>query len=181
MPLLFKPKFCCHCGEVTERAEWKLWTSRRFCLVCESTQKQHDLWPRAVVAAGLIVGLLGISGFLARQAAPPTRTAQLVSPRPASTTPGKFQELPAAASNGVRNDRATNAPLPNNSAAVTKAERFEPSKSKTTGGGHEDIYFCGAATKKGTPCSRRVKAPGRCWQHMGQPSMIADTRVPAAN
>lgn len=28
------------------------------------------------------------------------------------------------------------------------------------------VYLCGAPTKKGTPCKRRVKAQGaRCWQH----------------
>lgn len=27
--------------------------------------------------------------------------------------------------------------------------------------------LCGAATKKGTPCKRRVKTPGHCYQHRG--------------
>ncbi|HEU4509799.1 MAG TPA: hypothetical protein VFR78_16300 [Pyrinomonadaceae bacterium] len=31
----------------------------------------------------------------------------------------------------------------------------------------EKVYTCGARTKKGKPCSRRVKQPGRCWQHKG--------------
>ena len=29
----------------------------------------------------------------------------------------------------------------------------------------EKVYTCGARTKKGTPCSRRVSGPVRCWQH----------------
>ena len=29
----------------------------------------------------------------------------------------------------------------------------------------EKVYTCGARTRKGKPCSRRVKEPGRCWQH----------------
>lgn len=33
----------------------------------------------------------------------------------------------------------------------------------------EEIYTCGARTKKGTPCSRRVHGPVRCWQHKGMP------------
>jgi len=36
----------------------------------------------------------------------------------------------------------------------------------------DDVYICGARTKKGTPCSRRVHGPVRCWQHKGLPSMI---------
>ncbi|HSK62741.1 MAG TPA: hypothetical protein VK893_02835 [Pyrinomonadaceae bacterium] len=31
----------------------------------------------------------------------------------------------------------------------------------------EKVYTCGARTKKGTPCSRRVSGPVRCWQHKG--------------
>jgi len=36
----------------------------------------------------------------------------------------------------------------------------------------EEIYTCGARTKKGTPCSRRVHGPVRCWQHKGMVSII---------
>ncbi len=36
----------------------------------------------------------------------------------------------------------------------------------------EEVYVCGARTKKGKPCSRRVHAPGRCWQHKGVPAML---------
>ncbi|HJX90606.1 MAG TPA: hypothetical protein VJ372_08920 [Pyrinomonadaceae bacterium] len=36
----------------------------------------------------------------------------------------------------------------------------------------DDVYICGARTKKGTPCSRRVHGPVRCWQHKGNPAML---------
>ena len=36
----------------------------------------------------------------------------------------------------------------------------------------DDVYICGARTKKGTPCSRRVHGPVRCWQHKGYPAML---------
>jgi hypothetical protein len=36
----------------------------------------------------------------------------------------------------------------------------------------EQTYTCGARTKKGTPCSRRVHGPVRCWQHKGAPAML---------
>ncbi len=36
----------------------------------------------------------------------------------------------------------------------------------------ERVYICGARTKKGTACSRRVKKSGiRCWQHQGMQAM----------
>jgi hypothetical protein len=36
----------------------------------------------------------------------------------------------------------------------------------------EQMYQCGARTKKGTPCSRRVHGPVRCWQHKGAKAML---------
>ena len=36
----------------------------------------------------------------------------------------------------------------------------------------EQNYTCGARTKKGKPCSRRVHGPIRCWQHKGLPAML---------
>jgi hypothetical protein len=36
----------------------------------------------------------------------------------------------------------------------------------------EQLYLCGARTKKGTPCSRRVHGPVRCWQHKGAAAML---------
>ena len=36
----------------------------------------------------------------------------------------------------------------------------------------EEAYICGARTKKGTPCSRRVRGPVRCWQHKGAKAML---------
>jgi len=36
----------------------------------------------------------------------------------------------------------------------------------------EQTYTCGARTKKGKPCSRRVHGAVRCWQHKGMPAML---------
>lgn len=36
----------------------------------------------------------------------------------------------------------------------------------------EQASICGARTKKGKPCSRRVHGPVRCWQHKGMPPML---------
>jgi hypothetical protein len=41
----------------------------------------------------------------------------------------------------------------------------------------EVIYTCGARTKKGTPCLRRVHAPVRCWQHKGMPAMLPQEKL----
>jgi hypothetical protein len=41
----------------------------------------------------------------------------------------------------------------------------------------EPTYTCGARTKKGTPCSRRVHGPVRCWQHKGAPAMLPQEKL----
>jgi len=41
----------------------------------------------------------------------------------------------------------------------------------------EEVYTCGARTKKGTPCSRRVHGPVRCWQHKGMPAMLPQDKL----
>ena len=41
----------------------------------------------------------------------------------------------------------------------------------------EDVYLCGARTKKGTPCSRRVHGPVRCWQHKGERAMLPQEKL----
>jgi hypothetical protein len=42
---------------------------------------------------------------------------------------------------------------------------------------NEVTYTCGARTKKGTPCSRRVRFPGRCYQHKGLPAMLPQEQL----
>ncbi len=41
----------------------------------------------------------------------------------------------------------------------------------------EAVYICGARTKKGTPCSRRVHQPARCWQHKGMKAMLPSEKL----
>lgn len=41
----------------------------------------------------------------------------------------------------------------------------------------EEVYTCGARTKKGKPCSRRVHGPVRCWQHKGMKAMLPQEKL----
>jgi hypothetical protein len=42
---------------------------------------------------------------------------------------------------------------------------------------NEIISICGARTKKGTPCQRRVRGTGRCWQHRGMNAMLPASKL----
>jgi hypothetical protein len=55
----------------------------------------------------------------------------------------------------------------------SNGESVIDSKASTDG----DIYICGARTKKGTPCSRRVHGNVRCWQHKGMQSMLPPEKL----
>ena len=50
-------------------------------------------------------------------------------------------------------------------------------KRSTTVSTGQEVYLCGAETKKGTPCSRRVHGPVRCWQHKGARAMMSQDKL----
>ena len=56
--------------------------------------------------------------------------------------------------------------------ASTTSHQHTPDPSS-----EEQVYLCGAETKKGTPCSRRVHGAVRCWQHKGMRPMIAQEKL----
>ena len=70
--------------------------------------------------------------------------------------------------------RAANSPLfglPNEQ-PVTQANRAQSNQLASVS--NDEVYICGARTRKGTPCRRRVHAAGeRCFQHKGMPAMVA--------
>jgi hypothetical protein len=46
---------------------------------------------------------------------------------------------------------------------------------------NEVVSICGARTKKGTPCQRRVRGTGRCYQHRGMPAMLPPEKLVVRN
>lgn len=144
---MYRPNFCSECGTGITRAKWRLWTDRQFCASCQSRYRKRH------VAVSLIGGLtLMASGFLVgryqRPSAPP-----LIIHRSALSP---LADVPLAPT--------TEAP-----AALLKQARDPDAE--------EVVYTCGARTRKGTPCSRRVQAPVRCWQHKGMAAMLPQEKL----
>jgi hypothetical protein len=148
---LYKPNFCCECGEHVVRPRWRVWTSRRFCRACAPRFRRTGLKRTLLLASVLFLpGFL--LGRLLRPPSPPLvleRGAQGLAPPPPA--PAKARSQPAYGPDGTAGERPT-----------------EPD---------EVVYICGARTKKGTPCQRRVRAPGRCWQHRGKPAMLPPSKL----
>jgi hypothetical protein len=142
---MYKPNFCAECGSKLLRLRWHLWTSRRFCQHCA----RRLLKARLTQVFLISLALLG-AGYVvgrARRPVPPPLTIIRKSDSPL-------------------NDQLATQPSNNSSSNSTQT------KVSTAATIEEPVYLCGARTKKGTPCSRRVHGPVRCWQHKGMPSMI---------
>jgi len=190
--MLYKPKFCCHCGEEIERVDWGLSVSRRFCELCETQNKIYDWLPRLLVGIGLSFGIIGL-GFYWQKPEKPLNVAthQIVSNKtqvnknPANqndslqlSESGSVQDLEKTQQNTSANQLLTKSQAvalkqkAQQQAQTKPIENQPPSVQKIT-------YFCGAQTKKGTPCSRRVKS-GRCFQHVGQPAMLPPEKLIAS-
>jgi hypothetical protein len=170
--MFYKPKFCCHCGEKIERADWRLWTSRRFCEFCETEFKGEQLFKSAAAAACLLIGALGMAGLFRQPQAPLTEASAVPNnvSRPAAFAPSvpaktdMRNERPAEAVSDIGNETGGRPPGSDNDQINVSPKSEQPSRAKKSS--DKPAYYCGATTKKGTPCSRRVRSSGiRCWQH----------------
>lgn len=178
--MLFRPSYCANCGEKIERADWHLWTSRRFCVVCESEFRGIDLIPKAVAAMGILGVAFGISNYVG--AGQSNGVREPIASRPFRAT---VEKPPSTDTNKIS---VTSAAVPGNeapgNAAVPKAGTIPNSlagspKNSVAERPNLDgpVYMCGAQTKKGTPCSRRVKGNVRCFQHTGMPAMLPPEKL----
>jgi len=161
---MYRPNFCCECGERVARASWRVWTSRRFCSSCERRLRRKGLAASLLLAASL-VGAGFAFGRLGRPPTPPLvveRGTLNLAPIPAG-------DAPRQAGGGARREGATAKTEPAYGPDGTANER------PTDPG--EVVYICGARTKKGTPCQRRVRGPFRCWQHRGMPAMLPQSKL----
>ena len=150
---MYKPNFCSECGSKVLRLRWHFWTSRKFCGKCARRLRRARL-ARPLFA---MFGLFG-AGYLAgqvRRADPPPLIIERKADSPLSATSAANTSLRHAPTESSANANAVN--------SLPPAE--------------EVVYLCGARTKKGTPCSRRVHGPVRCWQHKGMPPMLPQDKL----
>ena len=179
----YKPKYCCECGDKIERATWSWRTSRRFCELCATNFTSVDLMPKLIVGAALFAMIISVGSLLRK----PEKNL-VVSSNSSSNSSLNLNQNPARQpSNAPQNANSTIVQSPNNNpaaqskaatlAAIKPAEKTRPAENQTNPAPEEATYFCGAQTKKGTPCTRRVKGGGRCWQHAGQPAMLPQAKL----
>jgi hypothetical protein len=154
---MYRPNFCAECGERVQRARWRVWTSRRFCAACEVRFRRRSA-AATLAACACLVAL----GFAAGRGVRPSRPPLVVIHGGSADGGNRVAGAgPQAAAGGAQ--------VSDDGSDGTTAER--PTDSR------EVVSVCGARTKKGTPCSRRVRGTGRCWQHRGKPAMLPAERL----
>ncbi|MEO7673690.1 MAG: hypothetical protein ABIU09_06390 [Pyrinomonadaceae bacterium] len=176
--MFYKPKFCCNCGEKVERTDWKIFTSRRFCGVCEIELKEYELFPRLFVGAAVLFGVFGVGNYFAGGGTETGAKAPQLADSPvlkrvlvAESQRSPLSAVDRAPGVQITGSEPGHAIVPDSEGSIAAASKEQPRIRKTAS--EEPAYFCGALTKKGKPCSRRVKSNERCWQHAGQPSAAA--------
>lgn len=160
---MYRPNFCAECGEQVVRLRWRVWTSRRFCAACEKRFRRGRVLRLLAVCVALVG--LGFAGGRALRHAPPP----LVLERGAANSPTLPSQTPAA---GRQN--SASAANPDAGARVYGADGTQTERPTEA---DEVVSICGARTKRGTPCSRRVRGTGRCWQHRGRAAMLPASKL----
>ncbi len=143
-----KANFCAECGE---RLSKKGWRARLRARVCDSCARRLGSFAafRGLIVLALIAGAAYSLGRYVRPAPPPLIIQRLAnSPLP-------------------------DGPVDLNGPYTEKTKSTGANQNETATAPDDEVYICGARTKKGTPCRRRVHFAGeRCYQHKGMPAMV---------
>ena len=143
--------FCTTCGAPLVRKGW--W--RRFrdsvCDDCWSKRGSGTIRRPIVLTLVIVAAAFGLGRYL--RPAPPPLIIQRAANSPLSDTPVDLSAL-------ANKSKSKDDPSPQLTSVTVQSP-------------DDAVYICGARTKKGTPCRRRVQAAGeRCFQHKGMPAIL---------
>ncbi len=185
--MLYKGNFCAECGEKIETEDFRL-TNRFLCEKCASARGTSHLFAPLV----LLVSMLGGGFFLGSIGQNPKTPVALISNQANIATQNSNAPQVSKQENQTQSNKTTTektAPTPNfptqkpaqNPPIVqnqpTEVAKKSPNPLPQIVETNEATYYCGAKTLKGTPCMRKVKGGGRCWQHPGKPAMYPPERL----
>lgn len=185
--MLYQPTFCCECGEKIERVEWKIWTNRRFCELCETDFTFQNWTLKIIIGSSVIFSVLFIANSIIFSGKS-ENTGSVKTLKNSSPVVGSGNQTTSTNStSGSLNQNGTVVPVspPKGEMVANGSRQIETEDRKNQAealqnqqnSGALPVYFCGAETKKGSPCSRRVKGGGRCWQHSGQSAMLPESKL----
>ena len=186
--MLYNANFCAECGEKVEDVSGFRLINR---FLCESCAKDRG-FSHLTAPSLLIVGLIFASYFVGGASQIPTKNPlavvnqtptaavnQIASNAPENLKQPLAQTSPKSVSQVEKVPITRNVPInqanlsrPNQTSAKNPPPPFPQTVEI-----NEAAYYCGAKTQKGTPCLRKVKGGGRCWQHSGKPAMYPPERL----
>jgi hypothetical protein len=129
------PKFCSDCGERLDMSRARLLAGRAQCAGCAPRYRLL----RCVKVASL--ALLVIAALAVGRYGTPPRTVYLIG-------------TPIAPIASAEPDTAS-----------TANPSTTPDATQANGSADEGVAICGAPTRSGKPCQRKVKGGGYCYQH----------------
>lgn len=167
---MYKPNFCAECGAKIARTRWRFWTSRRFCTDCEDHFRKAQILAPVIAAAALLsIGL--VVGRATRPAPPPLIVQRGELPTAPAITTEKTGSEAAEVEGETGAGASADAPKPEPKYGPDGTATERPTDP------NEVVSICGARTQKGTPCQRRVRGTGRCWQHRGMPAILPPSKL----
>jgi len=173
--MLQKTYYCNNCGEKIEVTEKSRFDGGRFCGVCRSEFPVQAFGSKVMMLAAVIIGVFGI-GSLWRGGDKPLNLSVKQIAANSSNQSNSTVNQTARTNNSVNVQPTTQTAASQTNLRPTAFSENKQKVSAPVSNG-EASYYCGAMTKKGTPCSRRVKGGGRCWQHQGQSSMLPPEKL----
>jgi hypothetical protein len=173
--MFHRPNFCCSCGEKIERIEWHIWTSRRHCELCE-TEHRFDEWlPRVTGIFLVFFGFFGVGAMIGGSRkvpdlvhSPVAMARERARAAPRTEVPIPQEVVRSGVPEGAK-DPAVQAPASDGGRGSRTIETVPETQ--------EHYYYCGAETRKGTACTRKVKGGGRCWQHKGREAILPESEL----
>ena len=149
--------FCGKCGARLTRKGWRAWIGGQLCDDCARGRRRIKVVLPLGVVALIAVAAFSLGRYL--RPAPPPLIIERAANSPLSDLPVSLNE---SAGRANQNRNSSNA-----------SENADASSVQKYGSTSELLYICGARTKKGTPCKRRVHVAGeRCYQHKGMPAIL---------
>lgn len=181
--MFYKPDYCNGCGQQIERTSRNPLKNTRYCDVCEQDFRWREWIPRGFMLSCVIFGLFGLGNFLSKDEKPLNLTSKQIVENSADGKKivKKSENFPINITESVNSNAAnikkTEENRGQNSLNSTQITQTRQPKAETQTSEEELTYYCGAETKKGTPCSRKVKGGGRCWQHKGQAAVLPPEKL----
>ena len=180
--MLDTSRFCGGCGSEITGDNWKSLIIRPYCEDCKPNFALQRFFPIVCLSFGL-AGIIYSFGSCLKNSNKPVN---LITTPIVETASNKNRSLQNQSNLQIsKNTNAQNSPQKaetnndsqTNSQILVAPAGQKPTNRHNTFGKEQDlsveaVYICGAQTKKGTACQRRVRGGGRCWQHTGQPAIL---------